>query len=351
MSRIAILWTHLSGYLNASLTELNQRGIRLFVSAYTSSSKAPFSDEAFRWLGNETYMSWNDGAVDYLSMLQELEKFSPNVILVSGWNQFAYLRAAHRFKGRAIRVLCFDTPWLGTLRQWIGRLPSRYWLNPLFERAFVPGERQLQMAMRLGFSPANVIQGLLVPDTSRIIGMAPTIPSRGRQFLYVGRLSQEKGIHVLADAYRQYRGSVASPWSLTIVGTGPLVHVLREQEGVDIRGFVQPESLPHLLYEASCLVVPSIAEAWGVQISEGATAGLPIIATTACGSAVHLVRNGFNGYLVGPRDACDLARAMLAIHNCNSLETYSAHSQQLAEQFTPYIWAENLIQSCMSTPL
>jgi glycosyltransferase involved in cell wall biosynthesis len=351
MSRIAILWTHLSGYFNASLTELKRRGISLFVSAYTSSSKAPFADEAFRWLENEKYLSWNGGAVDYMSMLRELEKFNPNVILVSGWNQFAYLRAARRFKGRAIRVLCLDTPWLGTLRQWVGRLSSRYWLNSLFERSFVPGERQVQMAMHLGFSPANVIQGLYAPDTDRIIAMAPSTISRKRQFLFVGRVSHEKGIQVLADADREYRSSIANPWSLIIVGTGPLMDILRGIEGVDIRGFVQPESLPHLLYEASCLVAPSIVEPWGVQISEGVTAGLPIISTTACGSAVHLVRNGFNGYLVSPRDPSDLVRAMLAIHNCSSLETYSAHSQQLAGQFTPYIWAENLIQSCMSAPL
>jgi len=347
--RIAILWTHLSGYLNASLTELKRRGIRLFVSAYGSSSKAPFSNEAFRWLENETCMNWNEGEVDYLSMLHELEKFDPNVILVSGWNQLAYLRAARRFKGRAIRVLCFDTPWLGTLRQWIARLSSRYWLTSLFERSFVPGERQVQMALRLGFPAANVIQGLYAPDTDRIIAMAPSTVSRRPQFLFVGRLSHEKGIQVLADAYREYRGSVENPWSLIIVGTGPLVSILRGEEGVDIRGFVQPESLPHCLYEASCLVAPSIVEPWGVQISEGATAGLPIIATTACGSAVHLVRNGFNGYLVARRDPSDLARAMLAIHNCSDLDTFSAHSRQLAGQFTPHIWAENLIRSCVAT--
>lgn len=349
MTKVAVLWTQPSGYLNACLKALKQRSVDLLVSMQAPSSSSPFVEEQFSWLKQERLLWWKTGEIDIDHLQRQLVDFQPDIVLCSGWATPAYLRAARAVGGRTIRVLCFDTPWLGTPKQCIGRFWARVWLTPGFERAFVPGERQFQMAIRLGFKPGEVIQGLLAPDITFFAqsAAAPLRPIASR-FLFVGRLAPEKGVTVLAKAYQRYRSLSQQPWPLHVAGVGPLAAQLATQTGVTCHGFVQPEALPDLLHQAGCLVVPSLYEAWGVQLAEGAAAGLPIIATAACGAAVHLVQSHFNGYLVPPNDSPALAEAMHRIETCPDLSTFSANSSQLARQFTPELWATRLLEGCLT---
>lgn len=347
MTRVTVLWTQASGYLNACLKALKQHDIDLFVSLQAPSSASPFSKEQFSWLKQERLLWWKKGEIETDYLLRQIVAFQPEILLCSGWAVPAYLHAARAVGSRTIRVLGLDTPWLGTPRQWVGRLLGQIWLKPQFEKAFVPGERQFQMAIRLGFKPGEVIQGLLAPDTALFARSRPKTNRLTPKFLFVGRLSPEKGVTILAKAYQRYRSLSLQPWLLHIAGVGPLASQLELQPGVICHGFVQPEALPEMMYQAGCLVVPSLYEPWGVQLAEGVTAGLPIIATTACGSAVHLVQSYFNGFLIPPNDVSSLAEAMHRIETCPDLSRFSVNSSRLAQQFTPELWATRLLKSCL----
>ncbi len=55
--RIAILWTGLSGYLNACMKELASRdGVELFVSHQAPVQQAPFDETQFAWIRNRLVM-------------------------------------------------------------------------------------------------------------------------------------------------------------------------------------------------------------------------------------------------------------------------------------------------------
>lgn len=346
MTRVAVLWTHASGYLNACLKALKQHDIDLFISLQKPISHSPFAEHQFSWLKQERLLWWKEGEIDAKQLCRQLIDFQPDIVLCAGWAVPAYLCAARAVNSQTIRVLCFDTPWLETPRQWSGRLWSRVRLKPLFERAFVPGERQFQMAIRLGFNSGEVIQGLYAPDIAlfeRPRLRTILLP----KFMFIGRLAPEKGVVILAEAYQRYRSFSSQPWPLHVAGVGPLVSRLVDQSGVVYHGFVQPEELPKLLHQAGCLVVPSLYEPWGMQIAEGAAAGLPIIATTVCGSAVHLVQSYFNGFLIPPNDVLSLAEAMYRIEICPDLSKFSINSSRLAQQFTPELWVTRLLESCL----
>jgi glycosyltransferase involved in cell wall biosynthesis len=330
---------------------LKAHEVELLVIAHEPSSISPFSEELFSWLRQDRLVWWKNGQVNARKLIQELNTFKPNVILCSGWAISEYLKAISALQSPCTRILCFDTPWLGTSRQWLGRLWARLRLKPLFDLAFVPGERQYQMAIRLWFMPHQIIQGLLAPDTAAFASSGETNETNrsARQcFLYVGRLSQEKGVKILIEAYRHYREASGQPWPLHIAGTGPLASELNVLTGVVGHGFVQPAQLPSLMHQSGCLVVPSLYEPWGVQISEAATAGLPIIATTACGSAVHLVQSQFNGYLIPPGDVDALADALQRMERNPNLSGFACNSKRLAGQFTPELWAWRLLSACLS---
>lgn len=343
--RVAVLWSHLSGYLDACLRELAQRKIELLASWFGAANVAPFAEHQFSWLRRETRgLQWaGTNAIDRRTLVAELERFAPQLLLVSGWNHMGYRHAARHFHGRCVRILCMDNPWEERAKQWLGRAAARWYVRPLFEGALVAGERQYQFARRLGFADAEILTGLYAPDSARFFDVPSLGLKERRAFLFVGRLAGEKGIETLREAYLLYRRASRSPWPLSIAGTGALASRLEEVEGVRMLGFVQPQELPTVFAGHACLIAPSLREPWGVQIAEGATAGLALVVTYACGAAVHLVREGFNGHIVAPGDARALARALLRIETNSALDEFGQRSRALAEQFTPRLWAENLL--------
>jgi glycosyltransferase involved in cell wall biosynthesis len=115
--------------------------------------------------------------------------------------------------------------------------------------------------------------------------------------------------------------------------------------GVEQRGFIQPAALPALMAEAGAFVLPSLSEPWGVVLQEAAAAGLPLISTEACGAAVHLLRDGHNGYLVSPENVDELAARMhdLAMRPADERTAMGARSFELSRQYTPDRWARTLL--------
>ena len=61
-------------------------------------------------------------------------------------------------------------------------------------------------------------------------------------------------------------------------------------------------------------VLASRYDPWPLVIVESSAAGLPVLCTEACGSAVELVRAHYNGWLVATGDIADFARGLLLAH-------------------------------------
>jgi glycosyltransferase involved in cell wall biosynthesis len=332
--RVAILWQGLSGYSHAAFSALSELDADVLVFHAAQGADAPFDPQAVTH-GLRTH-AWQ-GQPAAQDVEAALSAFEPHALLVSSWHIPAYRRAARRRKGQTLRVLCMDNQWWATPKQVLGVASS----------PFVPGERSADFARRLGFPDERIIRGIYSCDHPRFdavaaarSGEAPT-PA----FVFVGRLVVEKGIDILADAYRRYRQLATEPWPLLVGGVGPESGRLADIPGVDLLGFVQPADLPDLLSRAGCLVLPSRFEPWGVVVHEATAAGLPVVCTSVCGAASRLVLDGYNGAVVSPADAEALARAMVRISGSDDAarRAMSAASASLARQFTPDRWARHLL--------
>ena len=337
---IAILWTSLSGYLNSSMRELSSRPrVNLFVAHEARASDAPFSDEQFSWIENRFEYS---RAPDYRRLRQSLEEFRPDLVLCS-WHISAFQRAAFELRGRAARIACLDNQWIGNIRQQIAAATSVFHLRRYYDSAFVPGERQAVWARRMGFREDRIWRGLYSANLAAFSGPSPTAAPRVG-FLFAGRLAAEKGITVLAEAYGLYSKSAECPLPLIVAGTGPLSRQL-QLPGVTLKGFLQPCDLPELFARSACFVLPSLFEPWGVVIHEAAAAGLPIICTRTCGAAVHLVQDGYNGFLIEPSDPIGLANALTRFSQLDRgrKAAMGDASRLLALQFSPERWANTVI--------
>jgi glycosyltransferase involved in cell wall biosynthesis len=279
----------------------------------------------------------------------------PDVIVVCGWLFWPYTKlfAAQRFQ-KAGKVLGMDSPWRGTLAQRF----ARFRLSQLVSRldlVVTASDRTAEYARRIGVPEPRLRTGFYGFDHRRFASAAAERPTPWpRQFLFTARYAPEKNVSTLIRAYERYRASVASPWGLTCVGTGPEGSVIKNAAGVVDRGFVQPADLPAIFAQHGAFVLPSRFEPWGVVLGEAAAAGLPVICSSACGAAADVVRPYYNGLIVAAGDADGLMRAMQWVHEHEEqLPEMGKRGQALADAFSAESWAERwhnyLIESCAAS--
>ncbi len=123
--------------------------------------------------------------------------------------------------------------------------------------------------------------------------------------VFIGRLSDEKGLQVLMQAMQQLPGR-----QIAVYGKGPLQELVMNAAGLDYRGFQTPDVLARRMQAASYLVMPSTGvESFGLVAVEAFACGTPVIASRQ-GGMLELVVHGKNGMLVTPGDPVELARAI-----------------------------------------
>jgi glycosyltransferase involved in cell wall biosynthesis len=333
----------MSGYLNACLKELaSRRDVEVLVVHETTGDDAPFEDSQFGWIPQRmTYVSRPDRRL----LLERVRRFEPDAIFVSSWHIKDFRFVLRRIRHSATRVLCMDNQWRGTPRQWLGVGVSRWYLRGLYDAVFVPGERQACFAQRLGFRAEEIFHGLLCPDAAAIAGHRATAP-RPHNFGFLGRLSYEKGILDLLSGYEIYRRGSKDPWGLTVAGAGVFETQVRSYSDIRYVGFVQPNAVGTWFEEIGCLVVPSRSEAWGVAISEGAVAGLPIIATDACGAVPHLVHDLANGRIARTGNRQSIADCMDSVARMDDHRRAEMGrvSQGLVRPYSVARWADTVLE-------
>ncbi|HUR23441.1 MAG TPA: glycosyltransferase family 4 protein [Acidimicrobiales bacterium] len=341
--RVAILWKQLSGYASASFAALQRQGVELMVVHRKATGDAPFDDGALAL--DCAGHAWSE-APDEARLRSELEQFAADALLVISWDVGAYRRISRAMQGRTLRVLCMDNSWLGTPKQWAGRIASPALIRPCYDVAFLPGERQAAFARRLGFADDEILWGLYTCDHPTFAAVRDErIGEPAPAFVFAGRLVAPKGAGVLAEAYRLYRQGAADPWPLSVCGTGPMAGALSGIPGVEMLGFVQPAELPAVFARSGCLVAPSTFEPWGVVIHEAVSAGLAVVCSTACGASTRLVLDGYNGEVVPPGRPARLAEAMARVASATTdRAAISRRSGELSAQFTPQRWAQYLCQ-------
>jgi glycosyltransferase involved in cell wall biosynthesis len=331
---LLILWSPLADYTLECFHALSmKKDINLYIIYQPVSSAAPFSDfdmSFFKWA--KTYEKQQEP-----DLLKECESIEPDFILMASWNYPFYMKMARSFRKKGTHVLsCFDGQWEPTLKQRLGVLSSPFFLKPAIDNFFVPGDRQAKFARKLGYE--NPLTGYYCANTDRFTAVADKRPPG--KFVFVGRLVESKGIRELIEAYVQYRQSSRNPWDLIVAGTGELRSLLESKEGVSLKGFVQPDDLPGVMSQATCLVLPSHSEPWGLVVHEATSAGLLVIASHKVGSSTWFVRDGINGRIVSNSvESIREALASVSSQSDASLQVMRENSRKLASLWTKNDWA------------
>lgn len=282
-------------------------------------------------------------------MIRRLEEFKPDAVYMSGWMDSGYLSVARAMRQRGVPVIAgLDGQWEGTFRQHMGVVGSPLMLHTSIDVLWAAGERQVEFARRLGFRGQRCWRGVYCCDWEKFARIpSDEFPPMTPAFLFVGRYVKEKGLGDLLAAYREYRRHSPQPWDLVCAGAGPLAPLLKGQPGISDLGFVQPDRLPEVFKGlAGVFVLPSRAEPWGVVVQEAAASGLPLICSEACGAGVHLVQEGFNGWLFETSNSEHLATCLrrAATSAPAVLREMGRRSHHVSQMLTPSGWADTLIR-------
>lgn len=153
------------------------------------------------------------------------------------------------------------------------------------------------------FHPRNICYDP-IPDDHR-----PTI-------LFVGRVTAEKNVNQLLDAYPLIAAKIPDV-HLVIVGSGPLDKEIRRRaqkfkSGITIWGESHGTELLGWFARADVFVNPSVTENFCTTNNEALASGTPVVAVVAPSTAEQ-VSPGRNGFLAEPNNPKDFAQKVIAI--------------------------------------
>jgi glycosyltransferase involved in cell wall biosynthesis len=175
---------------------------------------------------------------------------------------------------------------------------------------FTPTEFSRQIHIEGGFAPEKLFvrSNFLLPD----LGLS-TLP--GQYALFVGRLSEEKGVDTVIRAWRDSK----IDFPLKIVGDGPIETSLREMaagiDTIEFLGSMKADKVQEQIASAKVLIMPSVwYETFGRTVAEAFSRGVPVIASRL-GAMEELVRNGQNGFLFEAGNSGSLADATTKMLN------------------------------------
>jgi len=341
---ILILYSELAGYFLKCLdTVFLEYNVNIMVLHWKINREAPFQ---FKFNPNISFQERNE--LSNKELENEAIKFNPDLILVSGWLDKEYVKIARNFKRKGIPVVCgLDNQWRGDFKQQIAT-----WLSPLlvqqnFSYIWVSGIRQYEFARRLGYSTRDILTGYYCADIDVFHKVfEQCFSDKSAQYpqnlLYVGRFVESKGVK---DLYNAFKACAPPEWRLTMVGAGPLRKDFSSDSRIVVKDFVQPESLPQLAKSVGAFILPSNFEPWGVVLHEFAAAGLPLLASSACGAATAFVKTGYNGYVFEAQNKKSLKKTLTKLfsHSSDQLVKMSERSYELSKQITPQSWAATLM--------
>ncbi|CDO55607.1 conserved hypothetical protein [Geotrichum candidum] len=171
--------------------------------------------------------------------------------------------------------------------------------------------------------------------------------------LYVGRISWEKNLRVLVDAYLKMNHEL---FHLVIVGDGPARKSIKTllttttNDGqshceASFTGYLKGEALAKAYASADIFVFPSVSETFGQVVLEAQASGLPVVAMNAEG-VKEIVKDQVSGFLVDP-DNCPadgFQQAIESIAFTGQIADFSKNALKRSGEFT---W-ENSMNTCIN---
>ncbi|HEY4290080.1 MAG TPA: glycosyltransferase family 4 protein [Puia sp.] len=261
------------------------------------------------------------------TIIDELDEYNPDVILVYGWSFSSHLKVMRHYKGKTPVFFRGDSTLLDDkqgLKPMLRRMALK-WIYKKVDVAFYVGRNNREYFEKAGlgegqlvFAPHAVNNDFFMDNS----GSYELEGNRRRQdlgisdncfvFLFAGKFENKKSPLLLLEAFEKaFEATFESETlpgdiHLIFVGNGDLEVSLKarakNKPGINRIHFIDfqnQKQMPIVYRSGDVFVLPSggPGETWGLAINEAMACGRAVLASTRCGGAVDLIQEGVNGYI------------------------------------------------------
>ena len=259
--------------------------------------------------------------LDYI----QREKFSEIIISTPGPIGLTALLAAKMLNLQTSGIYHTDFPQyvrILTEDSFLESIAWRYmhWFYGQLDTVFVNSEEYRQSWISRGLDPAKLKilprgldTELFHPSRRDPHFWAKFGSTNGKVgLLYVGRISKEKNLDLLAAAYQQLRDE-GLPIELLVVGHGPYSQALAEAlPDAIFTGYLKGHELAAAYASADIFAFPSTTDTFGNVIIEAQASGVPVIVSDA-GGPKELVEDHENGIITKSHSVEELSNAIRSL--------------------------------------
>ena len=284
------------------------------------------------------------------NIYQEIKRYNPDRIIVSGWDSFATLAAVvyARTHNREIVLWAGSTIYENSFLRKIS-LPYVKFILRVFDGFISYGTASEEYMRLLGvrnniehfYNTVDVdhflTQGKLSTQEQRMLKGKLGVRNSSRVIIFSGRLVTIKCVDLLIKAFLQVNEKFQDI-ELLIVGYGPeeqrLKKMAEENSCIHFLGHRGIDEIPGIYGISDILVLPSISEPWGLVVNEAMACGCAIIASDRCGCSRDLIRD--NGIVVEGGKLDPLVEALEQLLSSESeLERMKEKSIEIIQDFKP----------------
>lgn len=218
-----------------------------------------------------------------------LSKIEYEELIIGGWDSTSAWVAAYCSSNNKNSLVIESSEFESTTKG-IKGLIKRIFLKRI-SKVYASGSSQRNLVLNLGFKHEIII--------TKGVGLFNIIPQPAykpkdeiKNFIYVGRLSEEKNLLYLLETFKDL-----PDLNLSIVGYGPLEPELKKlkSSNVTFYGSINNSELPDVYQKHDVFILPSYSEPWGLVVEEALNNGIPVIVSNRVGCSSEIVKEEVNG--------------------------------------------------------
>jgi glycosyltransferase involved in cell wall biosynthesis len=245
----------------------------------------------------------------------------------------------------AVRHGCYRNSRLATVPLAVSlSVNRRRWWSGV-ERFFCISAAQRDVLVRSGMPPERLtVKHNFVPDPGACRAGA------GEHLLFLGRLTEAKGVRLLMAAWDGITASGGVGVPLVLAGAGPLEREVTAwaagRDDVRYVGLLDPAQCRQVVARSVAVVAPSMSlETFGLVVAEAMAAGVPAVAA-GHGAFVELVEDGVTGLLHRPGEPASLASCIrrIATEPARNRQMGQAARRRYEQGFSPAVGLKRLVE-------
>ncbi len=292
-------------------------------------------------------------------LIQAVESFLPDCILVYGWNYESHWRCIKYFSGKVPILFRGDSTDIDSISLWKNVLRNIYlkWVYRHIDYALYCGSANKDYFKHHGLNDSQLVSVPHAVDNDRFENEPAdfrdqwNIPRSAIVILFAGKYIQKKSPDSLLEAFLKLENLLDSDTYIVFVGDGALrpklLKMSQRSDKVRIQGFFNQSQMPAVYNTCDIFCLPSTGpgETWGLAVNEAMAAGKSILVSDRVGCAHDLIRNGENGYIFSPSVKGDLlTKLTLMVADKKKLLEMGSVSKEKIKNWSYQIGIDNLSQ-------